>query len=240
MYPDSEQIREKLLADFHVYIMFDEFWGMNDFGLLYQSDEAEFETGTTRTPLQGRIDETVDESEELDRLTGNTAGREVIDQMVLFFDTPPKKKYRTLEEFIQFVLACAKFSINSSVDINAPKLQSFRRLVRHHISVANDLGSFEKEMKAFHAAKTLYMINAVQMAKELIDMPTYDPTLGITQAVQMQIETDIDQQIHRLMEEEDMTSAECKYIDAALFTMTGNLHASIVLSRYGSEKWRPE
>ncbi|KAJ6009039.1 hypothetical protein N7522_004055 [Penicillium canescens] len=136
-----------------------------------------------KTKLQVLIDQAIEEIYGVDRASGNTAGQEMLELMVRFFSRPPPPtQYKDMEEFllyrhvdaaVPYILGCTKFSLNSSVDLDSPRLARYLRLVKDHVSVANDLGSWEKEKKAFDTGKVLYMINAVDVVKDLFKLPSY-------------------------------------------------------------------
>jgi len=137
---------------------------------------------------------------------------------------------------IRHVLGCTKFSINSSVDLESSRLARYVRLVKDHISVANDLASWEKEKKAFDAGKVLYMINAVHVVKNLFRLASDGAAVAMTQAFQLQIEVEIDAEIERLVAENELNAEEWRFIDASIYTMSGNVFVSTVMSRYGGKK----
>lgn len=136
------------------------------------------------------------------------------------------------------MLGCTKFCLDSSVDLNSPRLARYIRLLKDHVSIANDLGSWEKEKKAFKSKKVLYMINVVHVIKDLFKLPTDHAAVAMAQSLQLQIETEIDLEIERLMTEDTLTGEEWRFIDATLHVMSGNVFVSTVMSRYGGEEFR--
>ena len=219
-----------------------------------------------KSSLNSLIDDTTAEILDLDRNNGNDSGREMLDEMVRFFGRPPPPdKYNNMEEFllyrhqdaavrsvnyllshtlmlnrIRYVLASTKFSLNSCVDLDSPRLATYIRLLKDHISIANDLASWGKEKIAYDNVKVLYMINTVDVVKQLFSFATFDTALAMTQAFQFQVECDIDDNIQQLIIEDDLTADEWQFIDATLHTISGNVLCSTIMSRYGGESYRLE
>ncbi|OJJ33320.1 hypothetical protein ASPWEDRAFT_30406 [Aspergillus wentii DTO 134E9] len=259
LFSEGGRNRTRLLAIVNVFIfVFDDFWEMHDmdsFTSVQNQFVARMQPGfksndEPKSFLQMMIDQAIEEIQELDRVSGNNGGQEMIDLMVQFFTRPPPpKQYKDLEEFllyrhedaaVPYVLGCTKFGMNSSVDLNSPRLAKYIRLLKDHVSIANDLGSWEKEKRAFDTGKVLYMINAVDVVKNLFRLPTNASAVAMTQALQLQIETEIDDEIQRMMSEDTLTAEEWRFIDATLHVMSGNVFVSTVMSRYGGEGFRLE
>lgn len=104
--------------------------------------------------------------------------------------------------------------------------------------MANDLGSWEKEKRAYDTGKVLYLINAVEVVKDLFKLSSYSAAIAMTQAFQLQIEVEIDAEIERLITQNDLNEEEWQFIDATLQVMSGNVFVSTVMSRYGGEKYK--
>ncbi|KFY93583.1 hypothetical protein V500_03648 [Pseudogymnoascus sp. VKM F-4518 (FW-2643)] len=260
-FPEGDEQRTKLLAATNVFIfLFDDFWEMHDVTSFSQIQEvfvARMQIGKNlpddpKSTLHSLIDDMTAEILDLDRNNGNDSGREMLDEMVRFFGRPPPpEKYNNMEDFllyrhedaaihIRYVLACTKFSLNSCLDLDSSRLVTYIRLFKDQVSVANDLASWEKEKKAYDAGKVMYMINTVDVVKQLFNLATFDTAVAMTQAFQFQIECDIDDKIQQLVTEDDLTADEWRFIDATLHVMSGNTFTSTVMSRYGGESYRLE
>ena len=88
--------------------------------------------------------------------------------------------------------------------------------------------------------KVLYLINAVAVVKNLFRVLADDAAVTMTQALQLQVEIDIDEEVERLIAEDTLTQEEWQFVDATLHVMSGNGFVSTVISRYGGERFRLE
>ncbi|KAJ5172263.1 hypothetical protein N7492_004856 [Penicillium capsulatum] len=257
LYTEGDPQRTRLLAIMNVFVfVFDDFWEMHETSSFVSIQQEfisrmnpDFDNGDKpRTTLQSMIDHAIQEIIELDHKYGNNAGQEMIDLMIRFFTRPPPPaKYNDMEEFLLyrhedaallFVLGCAKFALNSSVDFDSPHISRYLRLIKDHLAVANDLGSWEKEKRAYDTGKVLYLINAVDVVKNLFHLPSDRAAISMTEALQLQIEVDIDAEIQRMIDGDALTAEEWRFIDATLYVMSGNVFVSTVMSRYGGETYR--
>ncbi|RCI09985.1 hypothetical protein L249_8495 [Ophiocordyceps polyrhachis-furcata BCC 54312] len=205
-------------------------------------------TGDHMSSLESIIDRTMARILELDEESGNNAGRDMIDLMIRFFTRPaPPDKYDSMEDFllyrhedaaVPYVLGCTKFSLNSSVHLDSPRLARYLRLVKDHVSIANDLGSWEKEKAAYDSGRVLYMINVVDVVKQLFSCPTFEAAVALSQALQYQVECAIDDELERLVRDDALTAEEWRFVDATLSVMSGNVLVSTIMSRYGGQGWR--
>ncbi|KAK6810861.1 hypothetical protein RU639_013599 [Aspergillus parasiticus] len=257
LFPDGDRQRTRLLAIVTAFIIvFDDFWEMHDiqsfsrvqthFMDRMRGDSTRHDTKPSL--LKSMIDETLAEIRELDRISGNTAGQEMIDFMVASFTrTTPPEGYNDLEEFllyrhkdaaVPYGLACAKFALNSSVDLNDSKLSRYLRLVKDHVSIVNDLGSWDKEKRAYDEGRVLYLVNTVDVVGKLFCLSSDHAAVRLTHALQLQIEIEIDDEIQRLRAENVLTDEEWRFVEATLCVMTGNIFVSTVMARYGGEASR--
>jgi len=172
----------------------------------------------------------------------------VINEVIGFCShDPPKEPFNDLRKFLEYrqidvgiplLLASVKFSINSSVDISNPKLETILRLIGDHISVSNDLASWRKEKHAYDCGKSLYLINVVDIMQRLMYLPTVDAAIAMSYAFQLEIECQMDAEIERLTLERTLEEDEWEFLVAALVAAAGNVFVSIVMSRYGGEGTR--
>ncbi|PYH96539.1 hypothetical protein BO71DRAFT_174421 [Aspergillus ellipticus CBS 707.79] len=256
-FSEGDRQRTKLLANINVHtIVLDDFWEMNNIEafntiLEHYVDRMRPDLKERKPPmsaLQADIDQTVDEILELDRISGNTAGKELLDDVVNFFSRPaPPMTYRNMEEYMQYrhediailyIIKCCKFSSNSSVDTNGPNMARYLRLFKDHVLLVNDLASWEKEKRAYDKGKVQYITNAVNVVYELFHLQTYRAAVGMTQALVLELETEIDAEIDRMIAENILTKEEWRFVDTTLNTLSGNVFCSMVMERYGGAKSR--
>ncbi|PWY90688.1 hypothetical protein BO70DRAFT_75875 [Aspergillus heteromorphus CBS 117.55] len=256
-FSEGDRQRMKLLANINVHtIVLDDFWEMNHieaFNKILENyvDRMRPDLQDRKPPvsaLQADIDRTVDEILELDRTSGNTAGQELLENVVRFFTRPPPpSKYKNMEEYMKYrhediailyIIKCCKFSMNSPVDTDSPKLARYLRLFKDHVLLVNDLASWEKEKRAYDKGKAQYLTNAVNVVYELFHLPTYRAAVGMTQALVLELETEIDAEIDRLIGENAFTTEEWRFVDTTLNTLGGNVFCSMVMERYGGAKAR--
>lgn len=137
--------------------------------------------------------------------------------------------------FARYILACVKFSLESDVAIEDPKMTRILRLVSDHVSLVNDLASFDKELKALEDGKVCYMINAVDVVRRLLGLATYSAAKAVTYSVQLEVEAQMGEELERLAKGRVLSSKEEQFVSAALTMTAGNLFYSVVTSRYGGE-----
>lgn len=136
------------------------------------------------------------------------------------------------------MLACMKFSLASSIRIDAPHLTAIYRLFSDHISLVNDLASFEKEKRALDEGKIVNLTNAVALMKRLLSLPSYDDAKRLTFAMQLQVETEMYAELNRLVDGGLVTAEEKRFLEACVMMCAGNTFYSAVGRRYGGEKAR--
>ncbi|KAK5995386.1 Terpene cyclase 6-like protein [Cladobotryum mycophilum] len=257
MFPGGDEQRVKLIAYLMVIIfIFDDFWEMHDinsFNMVHNEFIYRMKSGFTptedhRSPLILLIDQIMTEIKQLDHETGNTCGHRLLDTVLAFFlRPPPPKEYKDMDDFFfyrhqdvgsDYILACAAFSSNLSIDYNCPQLARYIRPWRDHLSVANDLGSWDKEKKAYEAGRVLYLINTVDTTKTFLKLRSNDAAVAMAYALQLQFETEMDDEIQRLIAEDCLAAEEWRFIHVSLHALTGNVFGNTVMSRYGGEKTR--
>lgn len=136
---------------------------------------------------------------------------------------------------ISHLLACAKFSVGSSADTKSPKLGRIVQLLKSHVSVANDLASWDKEKRAYETGKVLYLINTVDITQRLLSLPNDRAAIAITYAFQLEIERDIDSEIEELGANKFLSPEEWRFVGAALYVASANVLVNTIMSRYGGE-----
>lgn len=138
----------------------------------------------------------------------------------------------------RYILACVKFSLASDVWIEDPKLATILRLISDHVSLVNDLASFDKELRAFEEGKVCYLINAVDVVRKLFGLSNWQSAKALTFAMQLEVESLMEEELTRLSVDGYLTQKEEEFVQACLTMTAGNVFYSIVTSRYGGEKAR--
>lgn len=82
------------------------------------------------------------------------------------------------------------------------------------------------------------MINAVAVTKDLFNLASFEAAVAMTQALQFQIECDLDTELQQMVSENILTAEEWQFVDATLHLISGNVFVSTVMSRYGGEDYK--
>ena len=122
--------------------------------------------------------------------------------------------------------------------MDSVQLATFVRLVKNHISVANDLGSWAKEKKAYDKGRVLYLINTAEITRRLLSLPSERAAVAVTYSFQLEIEREIDDEIERLRMQDTLSPDEWRFVDAALHAASANTLVNSIMSRYGGEEAR--
>ncbi|KAK1713912.1 isoprenoid synthase domain-containing protein [Colletotrichum lupini] len=252
LFPEADKERTRLLAATIVFIViFDDSWEMHSEDKLgvVRDDflrrlESNGEKEKSKSELQSLIGYVVDGLKSHDKIAGN-GGQEVIDRLADFCrHVPPQSNfasladylsYRNIDAGVPYILACVKFSLESDVVIEDPKMTRILRLVSDHVSLVNDLASFDKELKALEDGKVCYMINAVDVVRRLLGLHSYSAAKAVTYSVQLEVEAQMEEELERLAKGRVLSPKEEQFVSAALTMTAGNLFYSVVTSRYGGE-----
>ncbi|XP_014561346.1 hypothetical protein COCVIDRAFT_33687 [Bipolaris victoriae FI3] len=242
--------RLKLLTEMNAYsFIFDCVWEMNDkvatefvSRLKACVPDSEDESVSAlqkamRTTIKGLYDE--------DGIIGN-GGAEVITTLQEFINHPPPPAtfnslreyldYRTIDIAVSYTVACAKFSLNSTVDTTSPRFARFIRLYADHLSIANDLASFEREKRAYVKGKAHYLLNTVEEVRKMCSLDNDEAAKFATLAIQMEIEREMARELSRLDADRETSYAERELLSALVFLAGGNVMCSVIMSRYGGER----
>ncbi|KAL8951635.1 MAG: hypothetical protein Q9222_002396 [Ikaeria aurantiellina] len=252
LFPDADLDRAKLLAQSIILVfIFDDLWESSspqeieslrsDFVALLQGNR---QTSTVSTPLERIIDAFRNGLLAADQDAGN-GGVEILETFVQFCNhtEPPRQGFRSMSEYLDyrwedvangFTWSCAKFAIKCSADQDNPQLRRLLRYLGDHISIANDIASYEKEKRAFDKGKASAMINIVDVIVQLehIDVKA---AKCLAYARQLLIENDILEEMRELKSDGKLGVEEWRFVDACLTAASGNLLTSVVMSRYGGE-----
>lgn len=135
-------------------------------------------------------------------------------------------------------MACVKFSLGSSVQIDHPTLQHALQLVGDLVSLANDRASYDKEKRAFEADKSKHLINAVDVMQKLCSLCNDESAKILTYTLQLEVERQLECELADLARTKVLADSEWHFLEACLEMLAGNIFASIVISRYGGQEAR--
>lgn len=82
------------------------------------------------------------------------------------------------------------------------------------------------------------MINAVEVVMDLFELPSDQAAVVTTQALYLQIKIETDSELERLISEDALIAQQWRFIDAVLHSMSDNVFAPTVMSRYGAKSCR--
>lgn len=132
----------------------------------------------------------------------------------------------------RYILACVQFSIASSVIIESLRLEKFLRLISDHVSLGDDLASYDKEKKAYDRGRTYHLINAAVVVQRLFSLSTTHSAKALAYAMQLEFEVEIDQELSRMRAATSLTAEEWKFVGSVLTMTAGNVFTP--LSRLGT------
>lgn len=145
--------------------------------------------------------------------------------------------YRWTDAANEWLLAACAFSTASPIPITSARFARLTRLVGDHVSIVNDLGSFDKERVAFESGKTVVLINLVQVLREACGLGV-DEAKAAGLVMQLLNEAEIEAEVGRLREEGDMGVEEWRFVASLLAMIAGNAFYTMTTSRYGGEAAR--
>ena len=137
----------------------------------------------------------------------------------------------------RFVIAAAKFSIKSSVQLNDRRFQRYLSLVGDHYGLVNDLASYDKELSALERGETSDMINIVDVVKNVVSLQGTNDAKSVTWALQLQIERQMMDELETL-KGKGLSDEEWWFLKAVASTAVGNVMFCMTTSRYGGEAAR--
>ena len=136
-----------------------------------------------------------------------------------------------------FTWACSKFSIRSRTNQKTPNLHRILHHLGDHISIANDIASYEKEKRRYETGRATSMINLVHVIAK-VDRMEETAAKSMAYAWQLCTENEILKELEELKRRDEMSVEDWNFVDACLLAASGNLLTSVVFSRYGGEDAR--
>ncbi|KAK8006989.1 hypothetical protein PG989_000979 [Apiospora arundinis] len=214
-----------------------------------KSSETEGPATSTTTPLQARIDEIVALCRACDERTGTDAGHDFIERMlewVMHSQPEPGQGFASPREYLDYrwmdaadwwLAAACKLSIASPISLVDPVTAKLLRLAGDHISIVNDLGSFDKERAAFESGRTVVFINLVQVLRTSCGL-SVDDAKAAAFVLQLLNEQEMLAECERLKTDDRMTDEHWRFVDVLLLLCAGNTFYTMTTSRYGGEAAR--
>lgn len=133
------------------------------------------------------------------------------------------------------MIAAAKFTIKSNVDVSDARFARFLSLIGDHLGLVNDLASYEKEARALSTGETKDMINIVAVMHNLMSLPSAKAAKAAAFSYLLQVETWIMEEIEQLAAWEKLKDEEWWFLEAVFLSATGNTFFCMTSSRYGGE-----
>ena len=124
------------------------------------------------------------------------------------------------------------------MNVKSPKLSLLLLLAGDHLSIVNDLASYDKEYASWENGKAKHIINLVAVVQKLFSLPSSDDAKAMSYALQLWTEQAILQELERMKLVNELTLEEWKYVEGILCMAAGNLFGTTAISRYGGEAAR--
>lgn len=137
----------------------------------------------------------------------------------------------------RFVFAAAKFSIKSRVSLSDARFQHYLSLVGDHLSIVNDLYSYDKELHAFNNGEASDVVNLVALVKSVTSLQDTDDAKSVAWALLLQVEKQMMEELKNLRAQ-NLSNEEWWFLEAVTCTATGNVMFCMTSSRYGGEAAR--
>ena len=198
-------------------------------------------------PLQAYLDDVINDIHAADAEGGN-GGAEVYSEMKKTFTylRPPERltsvgaylEFRRENVCAGFVFASIKFSLSSSVDMQQPVIQRFMMWAADHLSMTNDLYSYEKEARAYREGSCPDLINIVSILENLLSLPNEGSALEIAFALILQREQWMSEELKMFEATNCLDSETWDFLNAVWACLAGNTFYSMTCVRYGGENAR--
>ncbi|KAF7932531.1 uncharacterized protein EAE98_003830 [Botrytis deweyae] len=256
MYPNANERRARIIAAIMLMLfIFDDKMEETPEGTPLTNSREQF-LGHFRSPndvlpsdsvisdFQRHLKFTVSAIADEDEISGN-GGKEMIEALLgAFRCVHPKGNFHSLEEYLsfrrsnvgaQFVIAAAKFTIKSSVNVHDLRFARYLRLISDHLGIINDMASYEKESRALKEGDTQDMINIVAVFQNLKSLSTSAEAKVAAYTYQLQVESWIIEEVEILAARGDLTDEEWWFLEAVFMKATGNVFFCMTSSRYGGD-----
>jgi hypothetical protein len=210
-------------------------------------EDPKYTSKLAKTPLQAFLDQVTIDVRAADAQKGN-GGEDMYKELrnhALQSINPPET-FASLEDYLRFrdgnicagwTFAAVKFSLASSVDIQQPAIAHFMKLATEHLSIANDLYSYEKEARAYRTGECPDLINFVTVVQKLLGLPNEASALEMSYALLLQREQWLWEELKRL-ETQNLSEETWEFLRGMWANLSGNTFFSMTTVRYGGEKSR--
>lgn len=210
-------------------------------------EDPKYTSKLAKTPLQAFLDQVTLDVRAADAQKGNGGEdmyRELLNHSLQSIKHP--EKFTSLDGYLRFrdgnicagwTFAAVKFSLASSINIKDPAIAHFMKLATEHLSIANDIYSYEKEARAYHTGQCPDLINFVTVVQQLLSCPDEATALEMSYALLLQREQWILEELKRL-ESENLSEEMWDFLKGMWANLSGNTFFSMTTVRYGGEKSR--
>ena len=164
----------------------------------------------------------------------------------------------TTDALSSSVVAAIKYSIKSSLSVppsscdfsssssstTQHRLTPFLNFFANHLSVTNDLFSYDKEIRALNRGQASQMINLVHVIKTLTGLQSTDDAKAVAFALQLQIEREMREEVEKLLVDQSRDCddggkrEEAKFLNAVMQAAAGHVMFCMTTGRYGGEAAR--
>ncbi|KAK0099605.1 hypothetical protein ONS95_013498 [Cadophora gregata] len=255
LFPQADEERMKLIAVGILFVViFDDSWeeapgeelkAVQDDFVSRMRGQKPPGANTAGSPLQARIDEIVATCKACDERTGTDGGKDFIETMLewVMHSQPESENFKTPREYLDYrwmdaanwwLVASCKFSTASAISLKDPLMEKIIRLVGDHVSIVNDLGSFEKELAAFESGRTVVHINLVKTMRTSCGL-SIDDAKAAAFTLQLLNEQEILAECYRLEKDPSVTVDHWRFVDTLLLLIAGNTFYTMTTSRYGGQ-----
>ncbi|CAI9628972.1 unnamed protein product [Alternaria burnsii] len=231
--------RSEVVGDKEVPMLIDDF--------CKRLEDPKYTSKLAKTPLQAFLDQVTLDVRAADAQKGNGGEdmyRELLNHSLQSIKHP--EKFTSLDEYLRFrdgnicagwTFAAVKFSLASSINMKDPAIAHFMKLATEHLSIANDIYSYEKEARAYHTGQCPDLINFVTIVQQLLSCPDEATALEMSYALLLQREQWILEELKRL-ESENLSEEMWDFLRGMWANLSGNTFFSMTTVRYGGEKSR--
>ncbi|GKZ17512.1 hypothetical protein AbraCBS73388_009183 [Aspergillus brasiliensis] len=142
--------------------------------------------------------------------------------------------YRSVDIGRELLLAQAAFACN--VHLSEPEIKVFDRLISlysDHISLTNDLYSFDKEY-GDHCRTGAVLINAVDVVRKVHRVSEFIAKQLVRESI-LEVETEFSEEYRKLHLSGKLSGNQQRFVEALTLCLVGHIFYSATSGRYGGE-----